>query len=389
MRWLLAAAVVALTASAAAAQRSALPDQEWAYQTLYEGKIHEMYHQKDTLRDGTPAPRRHETFYSFVTVEVETFRLRKGRVTSQSTLTVYVKGTALQTITEQVGLTNEFVINNYACGIASVPRPIKNTTTFGSTAAPIPAADNPLVQVFWSIPIPLAQNTAGVKWKVAGSKRCTPQGDYSAGAIGRLDQSKVPHAKVDEAYNGNATIRYSQIRNQLAEWSKPFHVHESGATKSASGSPTDAVFDLDSEVSFRALTDPTREPDNKVGGLLLRHAMEALGLSNYNPPADQVLVPGMGAGEVKLEVGATIVPRSNPLRLPAAASKPIVLARGAKRLTRDAPFLMRLTLTPEGKAALAKHKGPLKGTLKLSLKQKGTTTWLTRSQSAVWPDLAP
>ncbi len=78
------------------------------------------------------------------------------------------------------------------------------------------------------------------------------------------------------------------------------------------GAQTSATFELDAEVHFRAFLDNTpKEPVNKAGALMIE-AGEAIDTFGYNPPPDVVLVPGMGAGDVQLDVNATIAPKGEP-----------------------------------------------------------------------------
>jgi hypothetical protein len=383
-------ATVVVTTSMASAQASRDVTKTWAYTTWYAGNVFVVGESKNpTGPDGGGYK------YDFLTVETEDFTQTSRGVKSVTTRRVLANGYAAGKNYHFEN--NKPVTDRYSCFLTTKPNELKSTTSFGTNVEPVPVTENPLIQVAWSIPIPNAQNTKGVVFKNKG-QNCSPNptGQFFNGREGAVfDASNTPDT-VDEAFNGRAQIRYNDLVDLGNDWKKPFKVNLTGSKKSnVDGFVHTAEWAISTEVHFKRnyARDNQLKTVNKVGALLLREGLEALGIYNYNPPPDTVLVPGMGTGDVKLDVGATIVPPPRNRRRSSAAggtqAKPVIIARGAAHVANDTPFYLKIVQTPAGKALIRGAHPKLKGTLTLSLKLAGSKKWLTKSKSLVWPLYPP
>jgi hypothetical protein len=288
------------------------------------------------------------------------------------------------------------------CSITSAPGPV-NTDSGGSSVQPVPVSRNPDISVGWEIPDygggPQVKDAP--KFTVAGTlgngQPCATV--YSSRWLAYTDSggaatvfAQIPLTqKARDAFGSATNIKYDQIRGGRV-WRRQFKnidLKDVATRPGFQGPAIDtAELTMDSEVTFRRI-DMKTSP-NKIGALLLSEGF--LGLStegNNGGPAgnsdedEDVIVPGIGPGEVTLGVQGQVV-SGNRAATPRAA--PQLLSSGRAKATR-AGRPVKITLHPTASGATLLHAPhpAISARYVLTFKPKGSKRTYSATKAVTLP----
>ena len=396
-RLLLAAVLLALPAALPPAASAA----SYEYLTTYTG----VYGWADTYLAAPNAPdglttTQHYTWTTFdynkVTVPKNgTFRARNTRYIAANGHyhSVDVQGSA------QDG--GPFVTTD-DCAIASSLSPVSSDST-GTGVSAVPVSRNPDISVGWEIPDygggPQARDAP--KFTVSGTlgngQPCASV--YSSRWLSYTDSdggatvfAQVPLTqKARDAFGTAANIKYDQIRGGRV-WRRQFKNIDLKGVASSPGfqgpSTETAELTMDSEVTFRRV-DMKTSP-NKIGALLLSEGF--LGLStegkNGGPAGDsgedeEVLVPGLGAGDVTLGVQGQVI-SGNRAAAPRAAA-PLLSSGHARATGPGKPVRITLHPTASGASQLRGPHPAVSARYVLTFKPKGSKKTYSATKPVTLP----
>jgi hypothetical protein len=171
--------------------------------------------------------------------------------------------------------------------------------------------------------------------------------------------ARCRRSRARDAFGSATNIKYDQIRGGRV-WRRQFNnidLKDAATRPGFQGPASDtAELTMDTEVTFRRV-DMKTSP-NKIGALLLSEGFLGLGTEGKNGgPAgnsdedEDVIVPGIGAGDVTLEVQGQVVSGSHAPTLRAAAP---LLSSGHAKAT-GAGRAVKITLHPTASGATLLH----------------------------------
>lgn len=241
------------------------------------------------------------------------------------------------------------------CTIRSALTP-KTYEFSGANAQPIPVSQNPLLNLAWEIPdYGSAPATDAPPFTVTGMTDTGPcSGAYTSHFLTWTPASTNPTVftnvpatqKLRDAVAGTTSIHYDEISNGKV-FRRTFRNASATGHATRPGFDGDSVEDaavkIDASVTFQRI-DGNNRP-NKIGALLLAAGFG--GLDHQGPdggPAgasgqdEEIIIPGLGRGEVTLDVTGNLATNRRSLRAGGAT----VLASGSGSGGR----IVRLTLKP-------------------------------------------
>jgi hypothetical protein len=275
------------------------------------------------------------------------------------------------------------------CSIASALNPVSSQSS-GSNVQPVPVSQNPSISVGWEIPDygggPQANDAP--KFTVAGtlgngqpcatvfSSRWLVYSD--SGGAGTVFAQIPLTQKARDAFGSATNIKYDQIRGGRV-WRRQFKnidLKDAATRPGFQGPATDnAELMMDTEVTFRRV-DMKTSP-NKIGALLLREGFLGLGTEGKNGgPAgnsdedEDVIVPGLGAGDVTLDVQGHVASASRAETLRAAP--PLLSSGHAKATGAGRPVKITLHPTASGATRLHAPHPAISARYVLTFKPKGS-----------------
>jgi hypothetical protein len=202
---------------------------------------------------------------------------------------------------------------------------------------------------------------------------------------------------MNDAFGGETTINYAAFKHH--PWTRDFHnvTVENHASRPGFQAPSieDAKVVVDSTVTFDRID---KYKPNKIGDLLLSEGFMAQGPATGGPVGssgedEEVLVPGLGSGDVSLGLEGQVVSglqghlvgRGLPSARESAFSAGPILARASAKGVRIGRMVL-LTLVPTSAGrALGKTHGPLKATYVLTFRPHGSHKTYRATRSVQFP----
>lgn len=268
---------------------------------------------------------------------------------------------------------------------------------------PVPVSRNPDISVGWEIPDYGGgpQTNDAPKFTVAGTlgngQPCLTA--YSSRWLAFTDSegggsafAQIPLTeKARDAFGSATNIKYDQIRGGRV-WRRQFNhidLKDAATRPGFQGPATDtAELTLDTEVTFRRV-DMKTSP-NKIGALLLREGFLGLGTEGGNggPAGDSdededVIVPGIGVGDVTLGVQGHVVPGHGATTLRAAGQ--LLFSGHAKSTGAARPVKIRLHPTASGMAQLHAPHPAISARYVLTFRPKGSKKTYTATKPVTLP----
>ena len=269
---------------------------------------------------------------------------------------------------------------------------------FGAGVQPVPVSSNPDISVGWEIPDYGGgpHTNQAPKFTVTGTlgngQPCASV--YSSHWLAYTDTlgggtvfAQIPLTqKARDAFGSATNIKYDQIRGGRV-WRRKFSNIDLKVA-ATSGSATDtAELMMDTEVTFRRV-DMQTSP-NKIGALLLSEGFLGLGTEGKNggPAGDSdededVIVPGIGAGDVTLDVQGQVVSGNRA----AARAAPQVFSSGRAKAT-SAGRAVKITLHPTASGAMRLHAPhpAIRARYVLTFRPKGSKKTYSATEAVTLP----
>ncbi len=285
------------------------------------------------------------------------------------------------------------------CRIASAATPVTSASS-GTNVAPLTAASNPAIGVAWEIPDYGSRRANGAPpFTLTGTANpdCPSMFAFSflkwtdSQPGGTVLTALPPTKEMREAFSGTANVHYDDL---------PFHRDFRNVTISGTGSrpgfagpaTEQAQVKVDSSVSFLVVSKPSPRPKPKLDkliGLYLEdggvvESMFGSGLARVLRGGEEtILVPGMGQGDVSLDVSGTLVGNRAHVR---AGAGPVVLATAKGRSKRfDRAVALKLVATAAGKAVGAAAHPAISARVRLSFRPRGSKRSVSRSVTVTIP----
>jgi hypothetical protein len=292
------------------------------------------------------------------------------------------------------------------CTITSALTPLVNSV-YGSNVQPVPVSQNPSIGVAWELPDystdPYPSNDTP-PFTVTGTLNetgtddngvpySTPCTDHTFAtrflvwADSRPGDGPRVTQKLRDVFSGGVHIRYSDISGGRV-WRRAFHNATSKDQNTFGGVTVTVEVKVDSEVSFQRVDGQTGT--NKIGAILLQEGFASLdGQGTAADPAgtsgsgETVVVPGMGDGNVSLDVHATVVGRH---RSAATAASSTLLSQGTARVRGTSrPVRIRLVPTAAGRSLLTASHPVIKASYVLRFTRRGSKRALSATHTFTIP----
>jgi hypothetical protein len=289
------------------------------------------------------------------------------------------------------------------CRIASDATPVTSASE-GTNVAPLTAASNPVISVGWEIPDYGSQRANGAPpFRLTGTAdpdcpsvfgnsflRWTDT-EPAAAVITALPSTK----EMSEAFGSAANVHYRDL---------PFHrrfrdvtINGTGSRPGFTGPATEqAQVKVDSSVSFLVVSKPGPRPKPKLDKLIglyledggIVEAIYGSGMARLlrgsGGDEETVLVPGMGPGDVSLDVSGRVLQNRAHVRAGAAQSVLLASAKGrSKRM--DRPVALKLVPTAAGRALGAAAHPAISARVRLSFRPQGSKRSISRSVTVTIP----
>jgi hypothetical protein len=396
-RPLLAAIVLALPFALPAVASAA----SFEYLTTYTG----VYDWSETFLHAPNAPDGLTTtqHYAWTTFDYSKVTARKdGSFTSHHTRYIAAKGHYHSVEIQGSGFATGPLISTSDCSITSALTPVRNDY-IGSNVQPVPVSRNPDISVGWEVPDYGGgpQTNDAPKFTLSGTlgdgRQCAQV--YASRWLvftvtnpGGTVFAQVPLTQKARDAFGNATnIKYDDIGGGRV-WRRQFKSIDLTGMASRAGfqgpSTDNAELKMDTEVTFRRV-DMKTSP-NKIGALLLREGFLGLGAGGKNGgPAgnsdedEEVIVPGMGAGDLTLGVQGQVV-SGNRAATPRAAP-PLLSSGRAKSTGTAAPVKITLHPTAAGAALLHAPHPAISARYVRTIKPKGSKKTYSATRAVTLP----
>jgi hypothetical protein len=385
--------VAALVTAAAPSVASAASSVGYQYLTTYSG----TYDFTDSYRAQPNAPDGIESreHLEWVTYDYETIVVRPDHTYTQ-TLTSYIlaRGTSKSTDVQGSGLPGGPFTTTSSCSVYSDSSPvvIKNG---GDYIQPVLAKQNPLLELGWMLP-DYGSNLSRYRppFHVSGTADCrfhtstflsyTPsQGDGTVFA--HPTGSASAERAFSDAFSGTASIRYAAIAHH--PWTRHFDATlQDTATSPGQGPAVDsAKVVVKSIVKFERVV-PTTLPDSpppkrdKIADLLISEGFGDLAAQGpaSGPPAgaagdpDTVVIPGLGAGDVSIDVTGTVLPNGQAQAHDASAAGPLLASARTHVSHGTAPVSLRIVPTAVGRRLLKRPHRAFRASYTLSFRPAGS-----------------
>ncbi len=396
-RLLLAAVLLALPIAVPTVASAA----SYEYLTTYTGVYGwaETYVAQPNAPDGLTTAEH----YTWTTFDYDKVTARKdGTFSRRNTRYIAANGHYRQVNVQGSAMPGGPFTSTDDCSIASALGPVSSDSS-GSNVQPVPVSQNPFISVGWEIPDygggPQANNAP--KFTVAGTlgngQPCTTAfGSHwlvysdSGGAATVFAQIPLTQ-KARDAFSSATNIRYDQIRGGRV-WRRQFNhidLKDAASRPGFQGPSTDtAELTMDTEVTFRRV-DMNTSP-NKIGALLLKEGFLGLGTEGKNggPAGDSdededVIVPGLGAGDVTLDVQGQLASSSRARTLRAAP--PLLSSGHAKATGAGGPVKITLHPTASGATQLHAPHPAINARYVLTFKPKGSKKTYSATKPVTLP----
>jgi hypothetical protein len=398
MRRVLLAVFVALPVVVLPAVASAA---SFEYLTTYTG----VYGFADTYVAAPNAPDGLTTtqHYTWTTFDYDKGTVHKdGTFTSRNTRYIAANGHYHSVNVQGSAQAGGPFVTTDDCAIASSLSPV-STDNVGSGVQPVPVSRNPDISVGWEIPDygggPQANDAP--KFTLSGTLGNGQPCDsvYSSHWLSYTDSeggatvfAQIPLTqKARDAFGTAANIKYDEIRGGRV-WRRQFKNIDLKGVASSPGftgpATENAELTMDTEVTFRRVDGKTSP--NKIGALLLSEGFLGLSTEGKNGgPAgnsdedEEVLVPGIGAGEVTLGVQGQVV--SGNRAASARAAAPLLSSGHARATGPGKPVRITLHPTASGATQLHAPHPAVSARYVLTFKPKGSKRTYSATKAVTLP----
>jgi hypothetical protein len=370
----------------------------YEYLTTYTG----VYDFADAFRPAPNAPVSLTTnqHYTWTIFDYETVTARKDDTFSRRNIRyIAANGHYRQVNIQGSGQGGGPTTSTSDCSIASALTPVRSDSN-GAGVQLVPVSRNPDISVGWEIPDYGGgpQVNDAPKFTVAGTlgngQPCVSV--YSSHWLAYTDSeggatvfAQIPLTqKARDAFGSATNIKYDDIRGGRV-WRRQFKNIDL-KDPATDGTATDtAELMMDTEVTFRRV-DMQTSP-NKIGALLLSEGFLGLGTEGKNGgPAgnsdedEDVIVPGIGAGDVTLAVQGQVV-SGHRAETPRAAPE-VVLSSGRAKAT-SAGQAVNITLHPTASGATQLHAPhpAIPARYVLTFKPKGSKKTYSATETVTLP----
>jgi hypothetical protein len=285
------------------------------------------------------------------------------------------------------------------CTIASSVTPVVSETG-GANVSPVPVSQNPQISVGWAIPdYGTRRANDAPPFTVSGTPDCA--GKFGSSFLvwtdsepgGTVFSTLAPTKAMSEAFGGAQNIRYDDL-----PWDRKFEnvtIDGTGSRPGFTGPATEqAQVKVDAIVGIERVDIPKPERSrpgkvNKIGALLLSEGFGTITTQTgpIGPPGsgggeETVVVPGMGTGDVSLDVSGTVVNQRAQVR---AGSSGTLLAHARARSTSTTrPVVLHIVPTAAGHALSAPHPA-LQARYVLKFRPRGSTRTISKSRIVTIP----
>ncbi|MGH2868937.1 MAG: hypothetical protein ACRDNK_15430 [Solirubrobacteraceae bacterium] len=363
----------------------------YQYLTTYQGTY--AFTQHFRLAPNAPDGLDTTTGYQWVTYDYETILLHPDHSFTR-TLTHYVlvRGDARQVDVQGSSFPGGPFTTTTSCQVYSDNTPMEDTSG-GPYIQPLLVKSNPAISIGWTLPEPSRQPQFHVTCDNANP--ISPLPWTPSEPSGTVFTALPASPKMNNAFSGTTTIRYSNIRKK--PWTRRFKnvtIAGQASRPGFTGPSTEvAKVTVDSTVTFERIfttTLPDAKPveGNKLVSLLISEGF--LGLQAQGPAGgppvgasgdpETVLVPGLGPGELSLDVHGLVLPspkaRGAQSRTARTAADPGVLLASARASVTRGGRPVTLTIVPSaaGHQLLTGPHGALDGRYVLGFRPRGSST---------------
>jgi hypothetical protein len=263
-------------------------------------------------------------------------------------------------------------------------------------------SQNPAISVSWDIPDYGARRTNDAPpFTVTGTPDCAVK--FASSFLLWTDSAPAaavlaplpPTKAMSEAFHGTQNIHYDDLT-----WRRPFKnltIDGTGSRPGFTGPATEqAQVRVDSVVAMHRVDVPSPEPyvpdkANKVGALLFNEGFHTITTQTgpIGPPGlssgdeETVIVPGMGKGDVSLDVSGTVVDKRAHLR--AAATGTLLAHARARSTSTTRPVILHVVPTAAGHALLSAPHPAFQARYVLKFRPRGSKRTLTKSKVVTIP----
>jgi hypothetical protein len=323
--------------------------------------------------------------------------------TSRHTRWIAAKGNIKEVDVQGSDLPGGPVTTTKDCTIVSSLKPVV-TETGGANVSPVPVSRNPAISVGWDIPdYGSKPSNDAPPFTVTGTANPDCPSEYAGsflvwtdsepggtvlGILGRT-------AAMSEAFHGAQNIHYDDL-----PWDRPFKnvtINGTGSRPGFTGPATEqAQVKVNSIVGMERVDVPKPEPHSrgkldKFAALMLDVDFASfLGQGTPGgPPAggsgdeETVVVPGMGSGDVSLDVNGTVVNHRADVR---AASSGTLLAHAKAHSTGTTrPVTLHIVPTAAGHALLSAPHPAISARYVLTFRPRGSKRTISKSKVVTIP----
>jgi hypothetical protein len=322
--------------------------------------------------------------------------------TSRHTRWIAAKGAIKQVQVQGSDLPGGPFTTTRDCTIVSSLNPVVSETG-GTNVSPVPVSENPAISVGWDIPDYGSQRTNDAPpFAVTGAANPPCASEYANSFLLWTDSQPSatvlaplrPTKEMSQAFHGAQNIHYDDL-----PWDRSFKnltIDGTGSRPGFTGPATEqAQVKVDSIVGIERVDIPKPERShpgkvNKIGALLLSEGFATVTTQSgpIGPPGsggeeETVIVPGMGKGDVSLDVSGTVVDKRAHLR--AAATGGLLAHAKARSTSTTRPVILHVVPTAAGHALLSAPHPAFQARYVLKFRPRGSTRTLTKSKLVTIP----
>jgi hypothetical protein len=288
------------------------------------------------------------------------------------------------------------------CTIVSSLKPVV-TETGGANVSPVPVRENPAISVGWDIPDYGSKPTNDAPpFTVTGTANPDCALEYAGSFLVWTDSEPggtvfgilAPTTAMSEAFHGAQNIHYDDL-----PWDRPFKnvtINGTGSRPGFTGPATEqGQVKVDSIVAMMRVDVPKPEPYrpgqvNKIGALLLSEGFATVTTQTgpIGPPGsggeeETVVVPGMGTGDISLDVSGTVV--NNRAHVRAGSTGTLLAHAKAHSTSTTRPVTLHLVPTAAGHALLSAPHPALQARYVLKFRPRGSKRTISKSRIVTIP----
>jgi hypothetical protein len=330
---------------------------------------------------------------------------RDRTYTSTHTRYIAAKGALRQVQIQGSDLPGGPFTTTIDCQIASSLKPVV-IESGGSNVDPVPVSRNPFINVGWEIPDRGSRPTNDAPpFTLTGTANpdCASMfGNHflvwtHSEPSGTVYTVLASTPAMGEAFGGAANIHYKDL-----PWKRDFNVPIiASATRPGFTGPSTETAQVKVNSTVEMARVDTRPPSrqnkpevNKIGALLLAEGFASIGGQGTpgGPPAggsgdeETVIVPGMGTGDVSLNVSGTVSQNRAYVRGRAvAASSPLLATAKAHSTSSIRPVTLKIVPTAAGRDLLSAPHPAITAHYVLSFRPRGSKRAISKTKTIAIP----